>query len=381
MIQNKPEIKKNKNKVIFHIDLNQFFCSCAIIKEPYLKGKKIAVGGDAILQKGIISTASYEARKFGVHSAMSVKDALNLVPDLIVVPIDFSLYIKKSKQFFKLLSEYTEFLVEGSIDEGYLDITKLSEARSPLEIAKEIQDRLLNEYNLPCSIGISFTLFLAKMASDLKKPLGITLIRKNDIIPSIYSLPIEDMFGIGKKTYPILKEMGINKIGDFTKESNKDKILSIMSYDLYQSYLNCLLGKSSNIVDPSKYSIPKSISTETTLNGIVSDFETILSAIKTLYERVHKQLCGYGMLGKTFGLKFKDANFKSITRSKTSTFYTNDYDNGLRMLTNILEEYYNDQEIKLVGVYISNLINKQDLKDEEYNLFTYEKILRRLGLF
>ncbi|PKK96684.1 MAG: DNA polymerase IV, partial [Tenericutes bacterium HGW-Tenericutes-3] len=167
---------KNNIKIIFHIDLNAFFASCAVIKDPYLKNKAFVVGGSSTFRRGVVSTASYEARKLGIHSAMNINDAFRIYPKLIFVPTEFSLYKKYSELFFSFLKRYSNLIIEGSIDEAYIDMTEASMKKHPMDLAKEIQDGLMKEYQLPCSIGIAPTLFLAKMASDMKKPLGITVL-------------------------------------------------------------------------------------------------------------------------------------------------------------------------------------------------------------
>ncbi|MBU1020858.1 MAG: DNA polymerase IV, partial [Firmicutes bacterium] len=203
---------EKKYRVIFHIDLNAFFASCEMASNPKLYNIPLGIGGKN--DRGVLTTANYEARKSGVRSAMSVVEAKRICPNLVILPVNFPLYQKYSELFFELLSEYSDVIEKGSIDEGYLDMTDALDDKHPLDIAKEIQTRLLEEYNLPVSIGIAPNMFLAKMASDIQKPLGITILRKRDVEEKLWVLPIEEMYGIGKKTYPNLKLIGIHTIGD-----------------------------------------------------------------------------------------------------------------------------------------------------------------------
>ena len=367
---------KNNIKIIFHIDLNAFFASCAVIKDPYLKNKAFVVGGSSTFKRGVVSTASYEARKLGIHSAMNINDAFRIYPKLIVVPVEFSLYKKYSRLFFSYLKRYSSLIIEGSIDEAYIDMTEASEKKHPLDIAKEIQEGLMKEYQLPCSIGIAPTLFLAKMASDMKKPLGVTVLRKKDIVEKLFPLPISDTYGIGKKTYPKLEKIDINTIGDFTKPENKEKILSVMTEQSYLSYLDHIMGRSNDIIEIDRYSIPKSISNESTLNYNMDEPEAILKIITELLTESHRRLVKEELVAKTVGIKLRDTEFLTINRSSTFNYHTDDYDLMFNQIENLFDENYHQEPIRLVGVFLNQIILKKDLKID-FNLFTYQELTKR----
>lgn len=367
---------KNEVKIIFHIDLNAFFASCAIIKDPYLKDKAFVVGGSATFKRGVVSTASYEARKHGIHSAMNINDALRIYPKLIIVPTQFSLYHKYSNLFFQFLKKYSSIVLAGSIDEAYVDMTEASKTKHPLELAKEIQDGLLKEHQLPCSIGIAPTLFLAKMASDMQKPLGITVIRKKDIVHKLFPLPIKEMYGIGKKTYPKLENLGIHTIGDFTKKEHRSKILTIMSEQSYESYLDHIMGRSSDVIDPKKYQIPQSISNETTLNYPMDQGDAILQILKDLLEQTHERLTKDELVAKTVGIKLRTSDFETFSRGVTLSEYSDDYDIFLERMEQLFESNFEGQSIRLVGVYFNQVIQKKDLKID-FNLFNYQEFTKR----
>jgi len=370
------DLMKKDIKIIFHIDLNAFFASCAIIKEPHLKDKVFVVGGNPMTRRGVVSTASYPARKLGIHSAMSINEAFRIYPKLIIVPLQFSLYQKYSHLFFQYLKTYSSVVLEGSIDEAYVDMTEASKTKHPLEIAKEIQDGLLKTHGLPCSIGIASTLFLAKMASDMQKPLGITVLRKSDIVAKLFPLPISDCFGIGKKTYPRLEAIGIHTIGDFTKKENQAKILTIMSEPSYRSYLDHILGHSSDVIDPKRYAIPKSISNETTLNYAMDSRDAIFKVMTEILEHTHERLIKEELVAKTVGIRLRDENFETINRSTSFSEHTDIYESFYDAVEQLFEENYHGEALRLVGVFMNAVMQKKDLKID-YNLFTYQEFTKR----
>lgn len=368
-------MKKNV-KIIFHIDLNAFFASCAMIKEPYLKDKVFVVGGSSTSRRGVVSTASYLARKQGIHSAMSINEALSIYPKLVIVPLNFSLYHHYSSLFFQFLKRYSPLVLAGSIDEAYVDLTEASKKKHPLELAKEIQEGLLKEHQLPCSMGIAPTLFLAKMASDMQKPLGITVLRKKDIVHKLFPLPIKEMFGIGKKTYPKLEAIGVHTIGDFTKPEFKPAILELMSEASYESFLDHVLGRSSDVIDPKQYMIPKSISNETTLNYNMDASDAIFKILIELLEHTHERLITDELVAKTVGIKLKDDKFQSINRSYTFQNYTDDYDLIYEAIESLFEKHYQGEPLRLIGVFFNQTILKKDLKID-INLFNYMEFTKR----
>jgi DNA polymerase IV len=367
---------KKEIKIIFHIDLNAFYASCAIIEEPYLKDKVFVVGGRSTSNRGVVSTASYKARAYGIHSAMNINDAYEKYAKLVIVPTDFALYNKYSNHFFSFLKTYSSLILAGSIDEAYVDMTERAKKQHPLEIAKEIQEGLLATYQLPCSIGIAPTLFLAKMASDMKKPLGITVLRKKDIVKKLFPLHISNMYGIGKKTYPKLIEQGIATIGDFARKSNRLKILQVMSEANYYGYLDHIMGKSSDVIDPKKYRIPQSISNETTLNYAMDEAKAILSMILNLLETTHNRLTREELVTKTIGIRFRTTSFETFSRSTSLGEHTDDLVVIKEEIEALFDRTYDGEALRLVGVFFNQIMLKSDLK-QDFNLFTYQSMTKR----
>lgn len=366
---------KNSNvKIIFHIDMNMFFCSCAVIKNPSLKGKAFAIGRENTY-KGVLSTASYEARKYGIHSAMPTIEALRILPSLIIVNPDFELYREYHYKFISIIKEYTNIIEVASVDEVYADMTKICEKRNAIELAKEIQVRLVKEYHLPSSIGIAPTLFLAKMASDIKKPLGITVIRKRDAKEILSPLKVDDIFGIGKKTAPRLKENGINTIADFINPNNKEIILKYVGEKLYDALINAIDGNSSNVVDPNRYSESESISTSQTFDVHLDNYDDVYIRMKDLFKKVYKRMVDEKYYTKTLTITLRDDNFKTITRSK-SFDYTNNYLELLDIMEELLESNYHDEVLRLIGIGFHNLKKEADI-ELEYNLFTWQSFVEK----
>lgn len=365
---------KKAVKVIFHIDINAFYAQVAIIKDPYLVNEVFVVGGRSSSPRGVITTASYKARALGIKSAMPISEAIKIYPKVLVVPVNHKEYKKYSNLFIKFLRSYTDRVLVASIDEAYLDVTEITKDIHPLDLAKQMQQKLYEKYELPSSIGIAPTLYLAKMASDLKKPMGITVLRKRDIPKMILPLPIKELHGLGIKTYPYLEKQGIKTIGDFARKENKELILNYMTEENYQKFINSILGNSSNNVDPSKYDIPKSISNETTFSYDIDSYDLLLEELSSLYEVIFKRLIKENLLAKTITIKLRDTNFKTITRSKSLNDYSSDYNTFKDMMEELFYDNYNNKPLRLVGVGYNNIILAKEY-EQDYNLFTYQKIL------
>lgn len=359
----------NKAHIIFHIDFNAYFCSVAEIFNPALRDTAFAIGRENSLY-GVISTCSYEARKYGIRSGMSQTEALKLYPKLNIVSLPYENYVNYHKKFLSLLHEYTDLIEVASIDEAYIDVTKVCDKVHPLLLAKEIQTKLLERYHLKVSIGIAPTLFLAKMASDMKKPLGITVLRIRDIKEKLYPLSVKDIFGIGKKTAPRLENIGINNICDFVNENNKAKIVNLIGLKHYNHVIESLSGKSRNYIDNEKTSVNESISVSETYDRRLTQEEDILSELEKLTRNLYKRLTRQDKYVKTISITLRDTNFKTITRSKTIE-YTNDYIIIKNVVDDLFYDNYDYKTYRLLGVTFANLISKE-LLPKPYDLFNID---------
>ena len=346
-------------RVIVHVDLNAFFASVEELKNPSLKNKPMAVGGKG--RRGVLSTANYEARKYGVHSAMPTLMALSLCPNLIIVEGKHDDYIKYSNEFFNVIKEYLGDKIEiASIDECYVDFTDYKDkCDDPLDYLKKMQEDVYKRLGLGCSIGVSYNKFLAKTASDMKKPMGFTVVRNKDVKTLIWPLKIEDMHGVGKKTAPRLKEIGINSIGDLAKYDDIYTLRNILgnNYIFYKERANGIDNSEVVYIDVDA----KSIGNSTTYDHDLIIDDEIREALKELSKSVSKRIIAQTMLGFTVSIVIRYSDFTTVTRSVTlSEPVCNDEEIYIKAL-NLFEKNYNNRPIRLLGITVSNLKEKKEV--------------------
>lgn len=369
----KGYIMNKKSKIIFHIDLNAFYASVEMILDPNLKTKVFAVGGGLNFSRGgVLTTASYRARKFGIHSGMSVYEAYQKYPNLIVVSNKRREYQKYSEIFMDTLKTFTNQVLQASIDEAYLDVTDRVGSNDPRVLAKEIQDTLLKK-ELPSSVGIGPTLFLAKMASDLKKPLGITMLRKEDVKKVLYHLDVGEVHGIGTKTKERLNDINILTIADFMNINNKEEIIKTIGINSYLSRRDDLLGNSSDFVDVYKYEIPKSISNENTLSFDMDNRDLLKEELNQLFEKTHQRLLKEKLLCRSVFVKLRNNKFETKTKTQSLIKETNAYLTLFEMMGDLFEELFTEEPIRLIGVGFSNIIHLDEVKVDR-TLFNYLEV-------
>lgn len=344
---------KEVDRKIIHVDMDAFFASVEQRDNPNLRGKPIAVGYDG--SRGVVTTASYEARKFGVHSAMSIAKAKQLCPHLIIVPNRRHVYREISNEVHEIFQEYTDLIEPLSIDEAFLDVTHNSFNISlAQDIAKEIKDKIKKRLNLTASAGISYNKFLAKIASDYRKPDGLMVIHPYRALDFISKLPIEKFWGVGPKTAQIMHRIGI---------FNGAQLQEVSLHHLIETfgksgniYYNFARGIDNRLVVAS--AIRKSVGCEHTFLEDIRLNSTILIELYHIVTELSGRISKSKFNGRTLTLKVKFSDFTQITRSKTVNKVLTSKDDILFLAKELLAEAdLTRQSIRLLGLSVSNLYN------------------------
>ncbi|WLV23503.1 DNA polymerase IV [Aciduricibacillus chroicocephali] len=361
-------------RVILHVDMNCFYASVEMAYNPKLKGKPLAIAGNPEQRKGIIVTSSYEARAKGVKTTMAVWQARRLCPELILLPPNFDRYRAASKEIFRLMSEITPLVEPVSIDEGYLDITSCASLGTPLEIAVRLQEEILKRLDLPCSIGIAPNKFLAKTASDMKKPMGITVLRKRELPNILWPQAVGEMHGVGDKTAEKLKQIGIHTIGDL---ANADlfalKSLLGVNGERLRKRAN---GEDSRPVDPEAVNEFKSIGSSRTLPHDTVDEDEISLLLRSLSENVERRLKRKQAAGFGIQLMIRYHDWKMVTRSRTLAHHVNQADDIYQIASDLFRTHWNGEAVRLLGITVQDAMDKNQI-GEQLDLFTYEKAAER----
>jgi len=341
------------------MDMDAFFAAVEQRDHPEYQGKPVIVGADPKEGKGrgVVSTCSYEARKFGVHSAMPISQAYKLCPKGIYVWPNGRLYQQVSKEIFNLLYEFTDAIEPLSIDEAFMDVTgSVKLFGSGPEIAAKIKKRIKNETRLTASVGVAPNKYLAKIASDLEKPDGLVLVDADKIDEFLAPLDISRLWGAGIKTQTVLKKMGIHTIGDlfnFPKEILEKKLGKLGDH-----FYNLAHGIDTRRVESDE--VVKSISNEHTFGQDVLDVNLLHKTIFQLSEKVGYRLRNKKLQGRTVHLKLRYDNFSTITRNKT----LNSAVDSTQMIYSVVKDLFNNnyqqgRKVRLVGVGISGFMNEQ----------------------
>lgn len=334
-------------RIILHVDMDAFFASVEQLDNKSLRGKPVIVGG--VSERGVVSTCSYEARKYGVHSAMPIFIARKLCPYGIFVRTRFYRYKEISNKVFNILRDVTSIIEPLSIDEAYLDITN-SKFKSGLEAAKYIKYRVLKEVGLTISVGISYNKFLAKLASDWNKPNGIMIIDKEMMPDLLMPFPVSKIYGLGKKSVEKLNNMGIFIVKDLYEMPKEFYIEYLGKYGL--EIYDRIRGIDNREVVPVRDR--KSFGKETTLKSDTNDKEELLSYLKEFSKEISNYLINKNIYGKTITVKYKTESFVNHTRSKTLNYYTNDFNEIYSTCEEIIENENITENIRLIGVTISS---------------------------
>lgn len=335
---------------IIHVDMDAFYASVEQLDNPDLKGKPIAVGGSE--KRGVVSAASYEARKFGVKSAMSGMQAKRNCPDLIFVRPRFDRYHEISKKIRRIFFEYTDLVEPLSLDEAYLDVTHNKKGNpSASLIAKEIRERIFKELGLTASAGISINKFIAKVASDYNKPNGQKTVNPEEVIPFLEQLDIRKFYGVGKVTAEKMYQLGI-----FSGLDLKQKSIEYLDEHFGKSgryYYYVVRGIHNSEVKPNR--IRKSLAAERTFNENLSSEIFMLEKLQQIATEVSKRLTKSHVAGKTVTLKIKYSDFTLQTRSKTLPYFVSDQSMILETAKDLLYQEKLNNSVRLLGISISNL--------------------------
>ena len=372
-------IKKNaEGRTIIHLDMDAFYASVEVLDNPSLKGKPIVVGGDA--NRGVVSAASYEAREFGIHSALSMAIAMRRCPEAVFLPTRMNRYREISRQVFAIFQTFTPLVEPISLDEAFLDVTGSIRLFGPAEkIAATIRKQVKQRIGLTVSAGIASSKLVAKIASDIDKPDGLTIVPPGQEQSFLAPLPITRLWGVGKATREALALLGVQTIGD----------LSRLPPDLLQrkfgkhgnSLYQASLGIDDREVTPDREM--KSIGHEETFATDLLDLKIIHRELLALADKVARRMRRYRMSGRCISLKVKYADFKQLTRSHTIESTTDDNSVIYKEVTKLLEKTEaGNKPIRLLGVAVSHLHSdgkiQLELFDERKNKLKKQQVNQAL---
>jgi DNA polymerase-4 len=361
----------SNRRYILHIDMNAFYCSVHAAEEPDLyKGKPTAVAGSVELRKGIVVTSSYEARAMGVRTGVTVRQALSVCPDLIIISPDFDLYRKYSRGFLRIAGNYTPLVEAVSIDECFLDITGSSQFGTPVEIAEIIARRVKEELSLPCSIGIAPNKLLAKMASDMHKPDAITILRRREMPALLWNKPCQTLYGIGSRTADKLLQLNIRTIGELAVA---DENMLTERFGVYGTWMK----KAANGLDDSPveplHEAPKSIGHTTTLPEDLTGREQYRRVLLNLADQTTRRLRHGRLLSSTVQITIRDPDMRTITRSSTIATPTDTVDDVYRVACKLMDVHWKEgNPVRLLGITLQSLASKEETP-LQLDLFSFEQ--------
>jgi DNA polymerase IV len=337
---------------ILHIDMDAFFAAVEQRRRPDLSGKSVVIGGQGDpLKRGVVSTANYEARKFGVHSGMPLRTAYKLCPHAVFLPVDYEAYSIVSSTFKAVLKTITPLMEDVGIDEAYLDLSALSDTDET--IARKIKIGIGETTGLTCSIGISPNKLLAKIASDMQKPDGLTILAKEDIETRLWPLPIRKLYGVGPKTEEHLKRVGVETIGQLA-------VLPVETLvDRFGKSYGCYLYDASRGNDDSPLVThwePKSISRERTFQEDVKNWQIVAGTLADLTREVVADMKGQGYKARTVTIKIRFSDFVTFTRAVTIPDFTDAEEEIRKAAFACLKRIDLNKRVRLVGVRTGNMI-------------------------
>ncbi len=343
------------NKIIFHIDMDAFYPSVEQREHPEWKGKSVIVGADPQGGKGrgVVASPSYEAREFGVRSAMSISKAWRLCPQGVYLRPNFALYEKVSSEIMVLLRKYADKFEQVGLDEAFLDVSrKVNDFDEAAKLADRIRKDVFDKEKLTCSIGIGSNKLIAKLGSDYRKPYGLTVVKSQDVKKFLDPLPVRKLIGVGPKTEIKLGELGVKTIGELAK-FKKETLVKIFGK------WGANMHELANGIDYSEVTEEheiKSIGRETTFEEDTNDKGLIFKTIESLVDEFHQEIKDGNISFKTVTVKVRYENFETHTHAKTFEFYTNDKEIIKYTAKQLVQQFLNlGRKVRLIGVRISGL--------------------------
>jgi DNA polymerase IV len=342
---------------IIHVDMDAFYASVEQRDNPQYRGKPLVVGGSPD-KRGAVAAASYEARQFGIHSAMPSRTAIQRCPHLIFVPPRFEVYREISEQIRSIFLKYTDLVEPLALDEAYLDVTVNRKGiHSATAIARQIKQTILQQTQLTASAGVSFNKFLAKIASGMNKPDGLTVIQPNEAEPFIEALPIESFYGVGRATATKMQELGICTGADLKQCSDRKLVHHFGKVGLF--YYQIARGIDERPVNPNR--IRKSIGAETSFDPDLESREVMEQKLEAIAQEVHQRMERNKSKGRTITLKVKFADYRQITRSRTMLETVVGQDQILAIALELMGSIEVEaQAVRLLGITLSNLDTEMD---------------------
>ena len=348
-----------RTRAILHIDLDAFYASIEQRDHPEYRGKPVIVGGSPD-RRGVVATASYEARRYGVHSAMPSRTAQRLCPDAIFLPARFEVYRAVSQQIMTLFRQQTALVEPLSLDEAYLDVTAaVYTLDGAARLAQEIKRQIWEQMQLTASAGVSYCKFLAKIASDAHKPDGLTVITPEEAPVFLAALPIEKFFGVGKVTAAKLRDLGIQTGADL-KRLGEERLHDLLGKHGGQLY-RFACGEDDRPVEPVRER--KSVGKEVTLERDLRDRNEMERILETLSLQVERRLAELGIVGKTLTLKVRWSTFELVTRATSRAQGFQSAQEMLPALRDLLAGLAGDKRaVRLLGVIVSGLISPNEIR-------------------
>ena len=372
-----------KERYIVHVDMDAFYAAVEQRDHPSYRGKPVVVGADPKGGKGrgVVAACSYEARKFGIHSAMPISQAYRKCPDAVYLHGDHKKYELESRKIFEILKKFSPDLEPISIDEAFLDITGSYHLFvSPENTCRKIKEAIKKETGLTASIGLAPNKMTAKIASDIGKPDGLVIVDKNELLNFLHPLPVETLWGVGKKTKEEFRKNGINIIGDLARQ---DRLYFLRQFGKAGEHVWLL----ANGIDPRHVETaagPKSISNEHTFEVDVADIDKILDVLMKLSEKVSGRLRKAGLKGRTISLKIRFSDFQTFTRASTLEIPTNFIEDIYQICAGKIKGFdLSQKRVRLIGVHVSNLASSSGqlglFEDNPSNRDKKEKLHQALG--